>query len=137
MLPVSNTSSGYFNSYVETVQGHAVDTYGQFVEENAELLKSIPPPLVALNYYKSGDLYLFDQFQTGWKSPEPRRPACNNLYDVFCNIRDDEGEHVKTMRACKENSIHLDLDSTETLKEFANQNVRSLATIDWQDEDDE
>ncbi len=27
---------------------------------------------------------------------------CNrNLHDVFINIRDDEGEHVKTMRACQ------------------------------------
>jgi hypothetical protein len=29
---------------------------------------------------------------------EPRDPECNTLYDVFCNIRDDEGEHVKTMK---------------------------------------
>jgi hypothetical protein len=24
-----------------------------------------------------------------------------NLYDVFVNVRDDEGEHCKTMRACQ------------------------------------
>ena len=24
-----------------------------------------------------------------------------NLYDVFVNIRDDEGEHCKTMKACQ------------------------------------
>lgn len=27
-----------------------------------------------------------------------RRPACGTLYDVFCAIRDDEVEHVKTMQ---------------------------------------
>ena len=26
-----------------------------------------------------------------------RRPVVNTLYDVFCNIRDDEGAHVQTM----------------------------------------
>ncbi len=24
----------------------------------------------------AGDLYLFDEFQTGWKGKEPRRPPC-------------------------------------------------------------
>jgi ubiquinol oxidase len=58
------------------VQNHAVDTYAEFVEQNAELLKSMPPPLVALNYYKAGDLYLFDAFQANWDSKGARRPAC-------------------------------------------------------------
>lgn len=38
-----------------------------------------------------------------------RRPACNNLLDVFTNIRDDEDEHVKTMKACQNESIARDL----------------------------
>lgn len=88
------------------VQGHATDTYTEFAEQNKELLATMPPPLVALNYYKSGeaprvaaaqcsgqrtlqrptrrlpahpstgDLYLFDEFQTSFKGREPRRPAC-------------------------------------------------------------
>lgn len=37
------------------LQGHATDTYTQFAEQNEEVLKSLPPPLVALNYYKSGE----------------------------------------------------------------------------------
>jgi ubiquinol oxidase len=65
---------------------------------------------VALNYYKAGDLYLFDQLQTGWPARAPRRPPCASLYDVFINIRDDEEEHVKTMSACKDGSIGVDLD---------------------------
>lgn len=30
-------------------------------------------------------------------------PVCfpDNLYDVFLNIRDDEAEHCKTMKACQ------------------------------------
>jgi hypothetical protein len=27
--------------------------------------------------------------------------CAENLYDVFVNVRDDEGEHCKTMRACQ------------------------------------
>lgn len=35
----------------------------------------------------------------------PRRPAIKSLYDVISNIRDDEGAHVETMRACQDGSI--------------------------------
>lgn len=59
----------------------------------------------------AGDYYLFDEFQTSQvRSDEPRKPVCNNLYDVFINIRDDEGEHVKTMAACQDFSIMSDLE---------------------------
>ncbi len=56
------------------MQGHAVDTYDEFVESNREKLQSLPPPLVALKYYKGGDLYYFDALQT--KGGDPRRPDC-------------------------------------------------------------
>lgn len=35
-------------------QDHAADTYAEFAEQNREALQGIPPPLVALNYYKVG-----------------------------------------------------------------------------------
>lgn len=56
------------------MQGHAVDTYDEFVESNKEKLQKLPPPLVALKYYKGGDLYYFDALQT--KGGDPRRPEC-------------------------------------------------------------
>ena len=34
-------------------------------------------------------------------TPVPRRPKCENLYDVFVNIRDDEVEHESTMQSCQ------------------------------------
>jgi ubiquinol oxidase len=84
---------------------------GEFADANEELLKSLPPPYVAAQYYLSADLYLFDDFQTSQaRTAEPRRPPCNTLYDVFINIRDDEGEHVKTMAACQDTSIMADLE---------------------------
>ena len=58
------------------LQGHAVDTYDEFVESNKAKLEKLPPPLVALKYYKGGDLYFFDYLQT--KGGEPRRPPCKS-----------------------------------------------------------
>jgi len=53
-----------------------------------------------MSYYQGGDLYLFDNFQM--RKPGSRRPPCDTLYDVFENIMVDEGEHVKTMKACQD-----------------------------------
>jgi len=53
-----------------------------------EACTSHPPP--RLGGRRSEDLYFFDAFQTSQRQ-EPRRPSCNTLYDVFSNIRDDEG----------------------------------------------
>eukprot|EP01023_Acetabularia_acetabulum_P055015 TRINITY_DN628_c0_g2_i1.p2 TRINITY_DN628_c0_g2~~TRINITY_DN628_c0_g2_i1.p2 ORF type:complete len:146 (-),score=30.27 TRINITY_DN628_c0_g2_i1:177-614(-) len=103
-------------NFSELIESHAVDTYGQFAEENKELLEGIPPPLVAVKYYRSQDLYMFDEFQTS-QVREPRRPACNNLYDTFVNVRDDEGEHVKTMKACQDTTIMEDIKFKEDVKE--------------------
>ncbi|KAH7283659.1 hypothetical protein KP509_34G018300 [Ceratopteris richardii] len=88
-------------NFSELIEMHAVDTYGQFVDENEELLKSLPPPPVAVEYYEGEDLYMYDEFQTS-RLPETRRPKINNLYDVFVAIAGDEFEHVKTMAACQQ-----------------------------------
>jgi len=39
-----------------------------------------------------------------------------NLYDVFLNIRDDEAEHCKTMKACQ---THGTLQSPHSNPEYA------------------
>lgn len=115
------------------MQGHATDTYGEFAEQNKDLLQTIPPPLVALNYYKSGDLYLFDQLQTGWSGQEPRRPSCANLYEVFINIRDDEIEHVKTMNALKNDTLEINPHPYGANQQLYNA-VKSLDTMDFEDD---
>jgi ubiquinol oxidase len=121
--------------FSELVEIHAHDRYDQFCRENEAKLKQIPPPLVAARYYRSQEtLYMFDGFQDGCgegerraaeavlragaaadeeagaaslvsSSSSPRRPPCNNLYDVFINIRDDEAEHVVTMKACADDAV--------------------------------
>lgn len=90
-------------NFSELLETHAVDTYTQFLDENAERLKELSPPGVAVQYYRDGDMYLFDEFHTD-RGPETRRPPVSSLYDVFANIRDDESEHVKTMVACQDYS---------------------------------
>uniref|UniRef100_A0A7S1ZCP0 Ubiquinol oxidase (non-electrogenic) n=1 Tax=Ditylum brightwellii TaxID=49249 RepID=A0A7S1ZCP0_9STRA len=80
----------------QAVEEHAYATYDQFLNKYSAGLKEQPAPQVALDYYRDGDLYMFDEFQTD--TCESRRPVINNLYDVFVAIRDDEAEHVKTMK---------------------------------------
>ena len=86
--------------FMELVEGHAYASYDKYLTENAAALKLQPAPDVAVQYYRDGDLYMFDEFQTS-HLPEQRRPPVDNLYDVFVAIRDDEAEHVKTMVACQ------------------------------------
>ncbi|KAK7245920.1 hypothetical protein RIF29_40774 [Crotalaria pallida] len=86
--------------FSECVENHAFETYDKFIKAQGEELKKMPAPEVAVNYYTGGDLYLFDEFQTS-RVPNTRRPKIENLYDVFVNIRDDEAEHCKTMKACQ------------------------------------
>lgn len=49
--------------FMELLEAHAVDTYTTFVAENRDRLAQLPPPSIARNYYKDGDLYQFDDFQ--------------------------------------------------------------------------
>lgn len=112
---ISPTMSYKFSELLET---HAVNTYGQFVDENEELLKELPPSLAAVEYYSFGisDPF-YSEFQTNAiaKGEEARRPGENlkSLYDVFCAIREDEGDHVKTMTACMDPTVAVQSPSLE------------------------
>ena len=79
----------------QDVEEHAFATYDEYLKENEEMLKGIPAPQSAIDYYVDGDMYMFDEFQT---ECEIRRPTIDNLYDVFVAIRDDEAAHVNTMK---------------------------------------
>ncbi|EES11617.2 hypothetical protein SORBI_3006G258700 [Sorghum bicolor] len=102
--------------FSECVERHAYSTYDKFLKLHEEELKRLPAPEAALNYYLNEDLYLFDEFQTAGV-PCSRRPKIDNLYDVFVNVRDDEAEHCKTMKACQTHgnlrSPHSMLDCLE------------------------
>ena len=55
--------------------GNVLSRVSTWLQVNEALLKELPPPIVALEYYRGGDLYMFDDFQTS-KRVEPRRPPC-------------------------------------------------------------
>ena len=92
--------------FSEMLETHAVDTYGQFVDENEEKLRELPPSLVAVEYYTVGvSDPMFGEYQTASVSNPHRgvrKPGTNlrSLYDVFVAIRNDEGDHVQTMTSC-------------------------------------
>lgn len=99
--------------FMELVEGHAYETYAKFSATYEADLKTQPAPAVAIRYYRDGDLYMFDEFQTS-QPPETRRPVIETLYDVFIAIRDDEKEHVKTMTACQQPNAQANFRSPHT-----------------------
>lgn len=103
-------------NFMQLVEAHACDTYSQFLDENEQILKSLPPTQEAIDYYMSGDLYLFDDFQTS-RAALSRRPVIESLYDVFANIAVDELEHIKTMTTCQISDDVIYSPNTLRLKE--------------------
>lgn len=99
---VSPTESYRFS---ERLEGHAVDTYEQFLHENEKRLRKLPVPDVAHDYFDNF-LYYFEEFQLSREenlgAPRRPRPKLESLYDVFENIVKDEKEHSKTMDACSD-----------------------------------
>lgn len=86
---ISPTESYRFSELLEM---HAVDTYGEFLESNEEVLRKLPAPAVAHEYY-ANFLYYFYEFQITGKmgaSELRMRPQIRSLYDVFENIYLDE-----------------------------------------------
>merc|ERR1712127_852666 len=90
MLWMMSPSLSY--KFSEMLETHAVDTYGQFVDENKEKLKELPPSLVAVEYYTVGvSDPMFGEYQTASVSNPHRgvrKPGTNmrSLYDVFVAI---------------------------------------------------
>eukprot|EP00538_Stauroneis_constricta_P011340 CAMPEP_0119571404 /NCGR_PEP_ID=MMETSP1352-20130426/44092_1 /TAXON_ID=265584 /ORGANISM="Stauroneis constricta, Strain CCMP1120" /LENGTH=638 /DNA_ID=CAMNT_0007621083 /DNA_START=620 /DNA_END=2537 /DNA_ORIENTATION=+ len=114
---ISPTLSYKFSDLLET---HAVHTYGQFLDENEERLKELPPPLPAVEYYTMGisDPF-YAEFQTSAMEAgrDIRRPGAEtpmqSLHDVFTAVRADEGDHVATMQACLDPTVAVQSPSIE------------------------
>jgi ubiquinol oxidase len=99
---------------MELIENHAYHTYDTYLKTHQEQLKTQPAPQVAINYYRDGDLYMFEETQFT-SEREFRRPKVDNLYDVFVNIRDDECEHVKTMEALQKPEARQTFKSPHTV----------------------
>jgi ubiquinol oxidase len=113
-LYIVSAKSAY--NFMELVEQHAYASYDKFLTSNEAMLKEQPAPAVAVLYYRDGDLYMFDEFQTGGNGAV-RRPKVDNLYDVFVAIRDDEMEHVKTMFACQQPDAQIAFRSPHALQD--------------------
>jgi len=85
-------------NFSQLVEEHAFVTYTEFIEANRDVLQQVPAPPIAVTYYDQGNLYKFERLQS---DTNLTRPPCETLLDVFENIRDDELEHLYTMRACQ------------------------------------
>lgn len=107
-------SPGFAYYLMELIENHAYHTYDNYLRTHEAELKTQSAPQVAIDYYRDGDLYMFEEFQTT-PDHEFRRPKVDNLYDVFVNIRDDECEHVKTMTALQIPEARLILRSPHTV----------------------
>ena len=105
-LFMASPSLGYLFSVL--LEGHAVDTYAEFLESNEEALDSLPVPLVARDYYNSVGYYLsvggsvegFPRTAPIFgEEPKPKYgDSFENLGDVFRAIVKDEADHVLTMK---------------------------------------
>jgi ubiquinol oxidase len=112
--------------FMQKIEEHAYHTYDTFLKDHEDELKAQPAPVVAVNYYQDGDLYLFDEFQTSHPE-QKRRPKIENLYDVYLAVRDDELEHVKTMVACQQIDAQVTFKSPHDIENKTSPESTKLA----------
>ena len=92
----------------ELIEQHAFQTYDAFLRENEDELRRQPVPEVARRYYEGDDLmnhYMLHGDDARAARPAPpaaarppprarrKRRKLRTLYDVFLEVRDDEGAH--------------------------------------------
>jgi ubiquinol oxidase len=117
VVPLYMLLPKYAYYLMELIENHAYHTYDDYLKTHEAELKAQPAPQVAINYYRDGDLYMFEETQFT-SDHHFRRPKVDNLYDVFVNIRDDECEHVKTMEALQKPEARQTFKSPHTVFEL-------------------
>lgn len=108
-------------NFSELIEAHAVDTYEEFLDANEERLKALPAPQIAVLYYGGSESYSMRGTMRTASRARPREAEYSkptSLYDVFCKIAADEGEHVATMRSCQ--------DSEEDVPRYADLSAPEL-----------
>ncbi|WP_216595682.1 alternative oxidase [Myxosarcina sp. GI1] len=114
VVPLYMLFPRYAYYLMELIESHAYHTYDKYLQVHEAELKAQKAPQVAIDFYRDGDLYMFEEVQTTAER-EFRRPKVDNLYDVFVNIRDDECEHVKTMKALQKPEAKVTFHSPHTI----------------------
>lgn len=105
LLYLSNPRNAYnLNQHVEE---HAFSTYDAYLAEHEEVLKKHPAPMIAKKYYGTDKLYVFNGLHNDPDGPtfeerDQARPPMSTLFDTFVAVRNDEWEHVKTMKAMQD-----------------------------------
>ncbi|GAA6617140.1 alternative oxidase [Scytonema sp. NUACC26] len=117
VVPIYMLSPRYAYYLMELIENHAYHTYDEHLKMHEAELKTQSAPQVAINYYRDGDLYMFEETQFT-SNHRFRRPKIDNLYDVFVNIRDDEYEHVRTMEALQLPEARQTFKSPHTVLEL-------------------
>jgi ubiquinol oxidase len=128
VVPLYMLFPRYAYYMMELIEDHAYHTYNTYLTTHEEALKAQPAPQIAINYYRDGDLYMFEEMQTATRS-EFRRPKVNNLYDVFINVRDDEAEHVKTMVACQQPEARITFKSPHTVATLVTAEIKTALSL--------
>ncbi|PSM48193.1 plastoquinol terminal oxidase [Chroococcidiopsis sp. CCALA 051] len=114
IVPLYMLFPKYAYYLMELIESHAYHTYDEYLKVHEAQLKAQNAPQVAIDFYRDGDLYMFEEVQTT-AGREFRRPKVDHLYDVFANIRDDECEHVKTMQALQKPEAQPTFHSPHTV----------------------
>ncbi|MBN3907962.1 MAG: plastoquinol terminal oxidase [Nostoc sp. NMS1] len=114
VVPLYMLLPKYAYYLMELIENHAYHTYDNYLKTHEAELKAQKAPQVAINYYRDGDLYMFEETQFT-SDRKFRRPSVDNLYDVFINIRDDECEHVQTMEALQKPEARQTFKSPHTV----------------------
>jgi len=99
-------------NFSELIEAHAVDTYSEFVDSNEDVLRSLPPPAIAVSFYAAQPVDAHDEAhgevafgEVAAHGEVAADPPLTSLYDVFCRIRDDEARHVTSMMSCQDGTV--------------------------------
>merc|ERR1712187_451957 len=76
----------------ELIEEHAFHTYDVFLEKHGDELRKQPAPDIAREYYGGRDL-----LEIYLNRGDRELRSMDSLYDVFVEIRNDEGEHWRTL----------------------------------------
>lgn len=108
---MSSCAIKFLTLAISCSEAHAVDTYSEFAEANRDILMSLPPPTIAIDYYEAPDLYVFDEFQTS-KMVSTSTDDSSSLQDKVTSVNKQQESTATTSPTPQQNS-RLDDSNTK------------------------